>query len=53
MNTKRGTKRIFYDSIVCITRLGRKFTEVAVVHVHMLFLLLFKNSDILNIIPGL
>lgn len=32
MNTKRGTKRIFYDRVVCITRLGIKFTKVAVVH---------------------
>lgn len=35
MNTKRGTERIFYDCIVCITHLGTKFTKVAVVHVHM------------------
>lgn len=32
MNAKRGTKRIFYDCIVCITPLGIKFTKVAVVH---------------------
>lgn len=31
---RRGTKRIFYGCIVCITHLGVKFTEVSVVHTH-------------------
>lgn len=54
MNAKRGTKRIFYDCIVCITHLGIKFTKVAVVtYVHMLFLPHCKNLHIFNIISGL
>lgn len=43
MNTKRGTKRIFYDSIVCITHPGIKFRAGSCMYVHMLSVSLQKH----------
>lgn len=52
MNTKRGTKRIFYDCIVCITHPGIKFRGGSCTYVHMLSASLQKRMYF-NTIPGL